>query len=559
MRPRMRFRTRKGNGADSMAGRVGMTLFGLLFGSFGLFMTVMAARDAAAQLATRRWVPAPCTIDRNVVTDHDDGYRFQVAYRYSFAGRTHDSTRWRRGSDRFRDVATRARLECDYAAGRTVTCYVDPASPGRAVLEPAASVTGAFAAALFCSLFAFVGYGLVALTWMRRRRRPDTLPAPVTAAPTAGARMLVVLGVAFAGIGLSVTYATFVRPLRLQLAARHWVPAEATVTRSMVRVHRGEDRSTYSVYIAYRYRFEDREYAGDRFRFTGGSSSGRGSKQAIVAAHPPGSTLTVFVDPAAPQQSVIERDAGRAILVGLIPLVFALVGAGLLIGGIRSGRRPSESRTSGSRVQPPGRAGPPMRRSAGPAVRIFGVLFALLFWNGIVSVFATHCVQEWRHGRHPVFLSLFLIPFVLVGLGLVGAFVYQILRLANPRVVFETPNRPLHPGASQTLGYRIEGKAGRLQRLIITLTGREAATYQRGTNSTTDTRDFFTHVLSEQAGPLATTSGFVRIEIPSDAMHSFRSAHNRVEWVITVKGEVPRWPDVSETYTLHVRPQEAHT
>ncbi len=37
-------------------------------------------------------------------------------------------------------------------------------------------------------------------------------------------------------------------------------------------------------------------------------------------------------------------------------------------------------------------------------------------------------------------------------------------------------------------------------------------------------------------------------------MHSFASDHNAVVWAIHVHGEIPRWPDVNETFEIEVRP-----
>ena len=37
-------------------------------------------------------------------------------------------------------------------------------------------------------------------------------------------------------------------------------------------------------------------------------------------------------------------------------------------------------------------------------------------------------------------------------------------------------------------------------------------------------------------------------------MHSFSSDNNAVVWSLVVHGEIDRWPDVSESYEVEVRP-----
>ena len=47
------------------------------------------------------------------------------------------------------------------------------------------------------------------------------------------------------------------------------------------------------------------------------------------------------------------------------------------------------------------------------------------------------------------------------------------------------------------------------------------------------------------------------MEIPEDTMHSFASPNNEVVWSLVVSGDIPRWPDVDETFDIEVRPLAA--
>lgn len=551
------------NKSNTVGGRVGLTLFGLVFGSFGLFMALMAGREGLADRATLRWQPTPCTVEESRVVDEGAGYRFQITYRYAHGTASFTGTRQNlKGNPTFQDVATGQRLLQTYAAGKPATCYVNPAAPAESVLQRKESLLAFIGPILFCSIFVFIGYGLAIGAWVSgwRAKNESVTGGPRTpvSAQAKGQWGLVLFGAIFLLAGLGITYGTFILPLQRILAARNWAPVEAVVTKSAVREHRGDDSTTYSVYIAYRYTFHDRTYQGDRYRFASGSSSGHAAKQRIVAAHPAGRAITVYVDPASPEESVIQRDAGGALYLGLLPLLFALVGAVILFFGIRAARCPPGTVTQHARAAPGG-GGKPARafkRSSGHAGRILGMLFFALFWNGIVSVFLWQCVQEWQQGRKPIFLSIFLVPFVLVGTGVIVAFFYQVLRAFNPTIILDCPAQPLFPGSTAQLRFHGRGNLQRLSRLMITLQGTEHATYQRGTKSVTDTYVFHTEKLLDVNNPMQMAQGWVRLVLPPDAMHSFQSTHNRIVWSITIAGTIPHWPDLKETYDLNVLPRE---
>jgi hypothetical protein len=46
-----------------------------------------------------------------------------------------------------------------------------------------------------------------------------------------------------------------------------------------------------------------------------------------------------------------------------------------------------------------------------------------------------------------------------------------------------------------------------------------------------------------------------RFSVPEDAMHSFQSKHNAVQWKIVVNGEANRWPLYSRSFPVLVYPQ----
>jgi hypothetical protein len=89
---------------------------------------------------------------------------------------------------------------------------------------------------------------------------------------------------------------------------------------------------------------------------------------------------------------------------------------------------------------------------------------------------------------------------------------------------------------------------------VVTLEGREEATYRRGTDTTT-ARSVFARVKvgsGDRYGNLQ--RGSAPIEVPADAMHSFTAPNNKIVWLLKVHGEIALWPDVSEELPLEVLP-----
>ncbi|HHQ47942.1 MAG TPA: hypothetical protein ENK19_03560 [Acidobacteria bacterium] len=171
-----------------------------------------------------------------------------------------------------------------------------------------------------------------------------------------------------------------------------------------------------------------------------------------------------------------------------------------------------------------------------------------------MSIFLVEVVQGFRHGHPNWFLTVFLIPFVLVGLIVAGAVVYFLLALANPKttVTLLTPSPRL--GSTLRIAWRTTGRVERLRALTITFEGQEKATYRRGTDVHTDTSTFRTLKLAELHVPTEMRSGEAEVEIPEDTMHTFRGQSNQILWHLTVKGDIPRWPDVDDEWEIEVLP-----
>jgi len=530
-------------------------LFGLAFLGAGLFFLVMMLRLAGDTVAEQRWPKVPATI---VSSSHGAGggeehpYRFLVRYRYRFGGRWLTSSTYQNGYVGTDDFEPVQRLLLRYPPGAHVTCRVNPRNPADAVLRPRSP----WMVLLVLFPLPFIAIGLAVLVGALRNTKAAAGSEPLGSdTPTRPGRGPVVLGAIFliAGLGgMAAMLPWMLGPIR----ARTWTPVRARVISSGLRRHTSTDSdghtsTTWKLDILYEYRFRGHTYRSNRYGFVGGSSSGYYGKRDMARRHPAGSRVTAWVNPSDPARAVIERGYTLSHLIFLVPLLFA--GVGLLL--LRKGRRARKvSRAPG--LPAVDEAAGPLRLEPGAvrAKKLGAFLFFCLFWNGIVSVFVWQVVQGFRHGHPPWFLTVFLVPFVLVGLVLVGVVIHSLLALANPRITVTVLASRLRLGDSVRIAWSASGRVERLRRLRMVLEGQEKATYRRGTDVHTDTRTFRTIPIAELHESSGMRNGEAEIAIPADTMHTFKGQSNQILWHLKLEGDIPRWPDVSDEWELEILP-----
>src|SRR5262249_14438753 len=158
------------------------------------------------------------------------------------------------------------------------------------------------------------------------------------------------------------------------------------------------------------------------------------------------------------------------------------------------------------------------------------------------------CISGWSSGHGDGCLTVFLIPFVGIGLVLLGLVGYTLLALFNPRPSLKLSSTSVALGDEVEVEWSTEGNVDRVRSCSITLEGREEATYKRGTSTATDKSVFARIELMTSTKGRDLRRGKAKFTIPSDTMHSFKSSNNKIVWSIRVKGEIPRWPDIGEEF-----------
>lgn len=554
----MRFSLGVQNRRTGLPGRIGGTVFFGVFLGMGVLFLYLLGLAAANTLATYQWSQTPATVVRSgVVEDLEQSKPFlaEVEYRYLWEGRTYTSRQIGRGPSRHDSYDRAWKKAAGYPVGREVACYVNPSRPDEAILEREGFWTLPFA--LIPLIFVGVGaWGIYGLWFPGENRRVVRSAVPAGSSRRSGRWVAVALGGIFTAVGGGLLVFWTIPTLIKAQASVRWTETPCTVISSRVKTHSGDDGTTYSVDIFYRYAVAGKDYKSNRYDHFGGSSSGRAGKVRVVEKYPPGAQAVCFVNPDDPTEAVLRPGLGWSALFGLIPLVFFGVGLVVLLAGIRAPALVGAEGTS-----PPGAGtaleatGPlALKSTLSPVGKLAVAVGLALFWNGILAVFVWDVADGFLSGNPDWFVAVFMVPFVVVGLGLLWGVVYCAAALANPRCHLQLDSPTLHPGGLVAVAWEFRGSVHRMSRLRIFLEGREEATYKRGTSTSTDHSVFARIPLVDLSSWMDMVRGTGQVRIPERTVPSFAALHNKVVWHLKVHGEIARWPDVQEDYEITVHP-----
>jgi len=396
-------------------------------------------------------------------------------------------------------------------------------------------------------------------------------------------------------VGTILFFVLFLQPLSDYLSASQWIETPCEIIASKVVTSHSSDGTTYRPEVTFRYQFEQREYESDRLQFFVVSTNSESRATRIVEEYPVGRRTVCYVKPGDPVSSVLNRDMTLDFLIGLLPLTFVAVGLGGMffswrfgsasrgrsrssspfgqnndptwnrLGGTPDSSRDWDPTSDGSPEtdDDPSETALPSRQPDGPRVltpevtpvgKFIGLLLVSLFWNGIVSVFVGIIISGFAQGKPEWFLTIFMVPFVIVGVGLILGTLHALLGLFNPRPTLSLLRGNLALGDRTQIRWQFAGSTRNFRKLVIFLQGTETAKYRRGTKTHTDTSVFYYRNVFETESPHEMEEGTVELEIPAQSMHTFLGTNNQVTWQLVVHGDVPFWPDVSDAFSISVYP-----
>lgn len=316
-------------------------LFGLVFvgmgGAFCYFLLV----DYTATLETYAWRSVPAVINSLTVTypKHAPGSRqdnvFELTglFTYSVGNQQFQSNTLRRKritDDSFESLSSVKRA---MIVGEVDRAFVDPDDPSMAILKRES--LWSIVAILFPLVFVTIGVGFV-LGGMGMLPTAKPTRSKSRRSPAKPSNANVVGGLIMIAIGGALLIPMLLLPMMRQADARHWIETPCEIVWGRVRTHDGEDGDTYSIDILFRYDVAGQTHHSNHYSFAIGSSSGRGSKRAVVNKYPPGTKTTCFVDPRLPQRAVLVRSLKSLGYWWLFPLGCLSAGIVVVLNGMRA-------------------------------------------------------------------------------------------------------------------------------------------------------------------------------------------------------------------------------
>lgn len=189
--------------------------------------------------------------------------------------------------------------------------------------------------------------------------------------------------------------------------------------------------------------------------------------------------------------------------------------------------------------------------------RMAGLMMVTAIWNMLLAFFVYVASREYLEGNPP-WLALMLV----VLLGVVGVWLayHLIIEFWHRRGIGQThvelSHHPLVLGGEYR-AYLMQTGRMEARTLLVELVCEESASYQQGTDSRTSAETVLRHELRKWRNLRIDPSQPFEVEfdftIPARGMHSFRSPHNEIRWMLVVRGETSRGQDIFRQFVMNIR------
>jgi len=384
--------------------------------------------------------------------------------------------------------------------------------------------------------------------------------------------------------GLAAIFATLVVP---EWRVNHvFVRHPCIVRDKRVAEARSEDGTLYRPELQIEYEFGGQRHRIWTYDIRGAFSSGQREKQAILDQFVVGQQYDCWLNPHNPSEAVLVRGYSWWLWLSfIVPVSFILIGGGGLIYTALTWGKSAERRAAMAQRVPklnldglgrvkgefpsipldahitnsPGTTlAFRLPADVSPAWALLATLVACLFWNGVVSGLAVSAVRSHLEGRPDWFLTCFVIPFLIVGIGLIVFFLRQLVVATGigPTLV-EISDHPIQPGKTYRLFLSQAGRL-RLNSLELLLVCDEEATYRQGTDTRVESRRVYQQqIFRRERFEVRRGVPFeaeCELVVPPGVMHSFKSEHNEISWKLMVRIDAAGWPVYERCFPVIVYP-----
>lgn len=384
---------------------------------------------------------------------------------------------------------------------------------------------------------------------------------PLSSGSSKGSWFLLLFGLPFTAVGLFFAW-ELAATVREFYAAKQWVETPATILSTELKKKTGsKGHVSYEVRATYDYRFDGQRHNGDRVSLAGkfelDAYDKRKHKQLKKLLGKPNGAVC-FVDPDEPSRSVLDRELRASSIAIQIPFAvcFSLVGLGVLGAGVYGrvaarGRvaRLAESPDEPWRVREDWAAGE-IACTGWTPVLVMGA--GAVLWNGLTLPMAFLVGTD---SDVPSFVPWLMGAFVLVGVGLLVAMLYQLIRrLRYGSSLFRMAGTPGVVGGELAGVVLAPANVQPEDAFRVTLACRETRTVRRGNKRSTETVTIWedTRLIDRTLHDPTGKQGVpVRFVIPSEADPTDPDADRPISWQLTVEAKTPG-PDYKADFAVPV-------
>jgi len=194
-----------------------------------------------------------------------------------------------------------------------------------------------------------------------------------------------------------------------------------------------------------------------------------------------------------------------------------------------------------------------------PGWRLTAAAIFCLLWNAMAAGFAVLAIQSHLRGNADWLLTVITFPVVVIGGWSIYYFIKELLMTTwiGP-INIEISDHPLRVGRQYDVFLTQSGQLT-TRSLRLLLVCEEETTFHQGTDIRYDTRRVYESEIFERlqfdVAPGRPLEKQCQLTIPAQAMHSFQSPHNTIQWKLVVSSEVVGWPKYERPFPIVVYPE----
>ncbi|HEY7772816.1 MAG TPA: DUF3592 domain-containing protein [Marinagarivorans sp.] len=360
-------------------------------------------------------------------------------------------------------------------------------------------------------------------------------------------------GIPFAAIGLGFLFFSVLPSLYEWHTMKHWPAVPAQVLSAELKSHQSDDGTSWEAKARYQYRYNHLRYTSSRIGImTGADNIGDWQQtmaQRLKAHLRDKKPLTVYVNPQAPEQAIVDRQLrwGLVLFKLLFAVVFSGFGLTILVLGFMSQKNASTAASTGDA---PWLANAKWRNpiSSSAKTAVWALWGFCIFWN-LLSLPVTAVVPSELKAQNYIILVALLFP--AAGVGMV---VWALVLTARWRRFGPAP-LTLSPYPAP-IGGTMAGKIDLAQRLpqnaFVEVTLSCVRSYYRGTGKNRRRSEQLIWSKTGAAQVAIASGGSVltfRFNTPSDLPESELACDDYHFWRLRVYTKLPG-ADLDRSYEI---------